>query len=270
MKSRRVRLAAVGGGLTAAVLVGVLGFREHALARFPGVDDPAHPSGMAPALDPDPRWTPVYVDDFTGTSPDGWYLYSGAPSSGPGGFWSPSHDIVQDGVLHLRTTYENGRWVSGGLARTAPKPLVYGKIQVRFRMAEARGVSYALLMWPDDEVWPPEIDFGEDGGGDRTMTTATLHHGPENSIEQHQLSGDFSQWHTLGIEWTPGRIDYLVDGHVWATDEGAAVPSVPMHLALQTQTWDCGLAYAQCPDSTTPAQTDLEVDWVTVQGYTGG
>ena len=123
VKSRRVRLAAVGGGLTAAVLVGVLGVREHALARFPGVDDPAHPSGMAPALDPDPRWTPVYVDDFTGTSPDGWYLYSGAPSSGPGGYWSPSHDIVQDGVLHLRTTYEDGRWVSGGLARTAPRRL---------------------------------------------------------------------------------------------------------------------------------------------------
>ena len=230
-----------------------------------------HPSGVGPSLDPDPRWTTSFVDDFTGTAPDPeWYLYSGKPASGPGGFWSPSHVLVSGGELRLRTTYEGGQWVSGGLARTGPKPMTYGKIQVRFRMHAATGVSYALLLWPDIEKWPPEIDFGEDGGGDRTVTTATLHHAPGNSIVQHQLSGDFSTWHTIGVEWTPGRINYTLDGRPWAVDRGAIVPSIPMHLALQTQTWGCGLTFAQCPDASTPATTDLEIDWVTVQGYRPG
>lgn len=278
----RLRFGAVGGGLLAVAVVAVLGSKA-AIGTVPSsapsadatapstsaVLDPTHPSGQAPVVDPDPRWSTSYVDDFTGTSPEHWYLYSGAPSSGPGGYWVPGNAIVRDGELRLRTTYDGTRWVSAGLARTAATPLRYGKVQVRFRMLPAMGVSYALLLWPDDEVWPPEIDFGEDGGGTRGLSTATLHHLPGNTIEQHRLASDFSQWHTLGVEWTPGRIDYTVDGRVWASDTGSAVPSVPMHLALQTQTWGCGLTYAQCPDSTTPPVTDLEVDWVVVQDYVG-
>lgn len=277
-----VRVGAVGGGLVAVAFVAVLGSRA-AIGTVPppesladatapatsAVLDPTHPSGQAPTLDPDPRWRTSYVDDFTGTAPEHWYVYSGPPSSGPGGFWVRSNAHVRDGELRLRTTFDGSRWVSAGVARTAATPLRYGKVQVRFRMLPATGVSYALLLWPDDEVWPPEIDFGEDGGGTRALSTATLHHLPDNTVEQHRLASDFSQWHTMGVEWTPGRIDYTIDGRVWATDSGDAVPSGPMHLALQTQTWGCGLTFAQCPDSTTPAVTDLEVDWVTVQDYVG-
>jgi beta-glucanase (GH16 family) len=277
-----LRVGAVCGGLAAVAVVAVVGGRAAvgtvpvppsvADATAPSTSevlDRTHPSGQAPLVDRDPRWSTSYVDDFTGTAPEHWYLYSGAPSSGPGGFWAPANAVVRDGELRLRTTYDGVKWVSAGLARTASTPLRYGKVAVRFRMLPATGVSYALLLWPDDEVWPPEIDFGEDGGGTRGLSTATLHHAPGNSIEQHRLASDFAQWHTLGVEWTPGRIDYLIDGRVWASDIGDAVPSTPMHLALQTQTWACGLTFAQCPDLTTPAVTDLEVDWVVVQSYVG-
>jgi beta-glucanase (GH16 family) len=268
-----LRALAVGGGLAAVAVVGLVGTRASvapapAAGASPLVSvDPGHPSGQAPVVDPDPRWTAGYVDDFTGTAPDHWYLYSGKPSSGPGGFWDPTHALVQNGELLLRTTYDGNRWVSAGVARTTSTPMTYGKVQVRFRMLRSTGVSYALLLWPDDEHWPPEIDFGEDGGGNRAVTTATLHYRPGNTIEQHRLETDFSQWHTIGVEWTPGRVDYTLDGKIWASNTGSKVPSTPMHLALQTQTWDCGLTFAQCPDTTTRAVSDLEVDWVVVQGY---
>ena len=265
----------IGGGLGAVAVLGLLGAHSYDVAAHapvaptPAPYDPTHPSGAAPVVDPDPRWTTSYVDDFTGTKPDHWYLYSGRPSSGPGGFWDPTHALVRNGELLLRTTYDGTRWVSAGVARTAAVPLLYGKVQVRMRMARATGVSYALLLWPDDEKWPPEIDFGEDGGGDRRATTATLHMPPDNAISQHGLAADFTQWHTVGVEWTPGHIDYTLDGQPWASDSGDGVPSVPMHLALQTQTWGCGLTFAQCPDWSTPVTTDLEVDWVVVQGWRG-
>jgi hypothetical protein len=35
-----------------------------------------------------------------------------------------------------------------------------------------------------------------------------------------------------------------------------------MELDLQAQAGTCGVAYAPCPDRSTPAHVDLQVDWV--------
>jgi hypothetical protein len=35
-----------------------------------------------------------------------------------------------------------------------------------------------------------------------------------------------------------------------------------MELDLQAQAGTCGDRYAPCPDATTPAHVDLQVDWV--------
>ncbi|MBI1375931.1 MAG: family 16 glycosylhydrolase [Frankiales bacterium] len=268
----RTRVVVTVLAVAAAALVAVYLLR----GSGPGTPAPVstadltHPSGLAPTVDKDPRWGAAFVDDFDGSAPDGWYLYAGVPAGGNGGFWAPSHATVASGVLRLRTTRDAGRWVSAGAAHKADGSITYGKVQVRFRMAPAHGVSYALLLWPDSEKAPPYVEFGEDGGGDRTTTSATLHTATGGTGPPHLLGGDFSQWHTLGVEWTPGRLDYTLDGQVWASDIGAGVPTKPMHLVVQTQTWDCGVPDVQCPDATTPATTDLEVDWVTVQPYRGG
>jgi hypothetical protein len=37
-----------------------------------------------------------------------------------------------------------------------------------------------------------------------------------------------------------------------------------MELDLQAQAGTCGDRYAPCPDATTPARVDLQVDWVAV------
>ena len=110
--------------------------------------------------------------------------------------------------------------------------------------------------------WPPEIDFAEDGGGNRQTTTATLHYGSGNTQVQRSVNADFTQWHTLGVEWTPGKLVYTLDGQPWATVTNPNVPSRPMVLAMQTQVWGCGIAGYDCPDASTPASSDVDVDWV--------
>jgi len=42
------------------------------------------------------------------------------------------------------------------------------------------------------------------------------------------------------------------------------VPAERMELDLQAQAGTCGDRYAPCPDATTPASVDLQVDWVAV------
>ena len=57
---------------------------------------------------------------------------------------------------------------------------------------------------------------------------------------QQKTKVDLTQWHTLGVVWTPGRLVYTIDGRNWATVANANVPSTPMVLDIQTQAWACG------------------------------
>ncbi len=129
-------------------------------------------------------------------------------------------------------------------------------------------MSLVALLWPTSDTWPPEIDFTEDNGASpRAVDTATEHWGAASDPQQihDTLNVDLSQWHTVGVEWTPGKIVYTMDGVPWATETNVNVPDVPMQLALQTEAWQCGTSnWEQCADSSTPAEIDMEVDWIAV------
>jgi beta-glucanase (GH16 family) len=131
------------------------------------------------------------------------------------------------------------------------------------------GIAYALLLWPTDNSWPPEVDIIEDNGGDRQSTSSTMHYDPDDKKIQRQTKGDFTKWHTATLEWTPGHLVYLLDNKVWATIDSPHVPNQEMDLALQTQAWGCGGTWEHCPNSTTPPVVDLQVDWVSIYDWTG-
>jgi len=227
-----------------------------------------HEFALAPPAAP-VGWTQVYAEDFSGTElGTGWFKYSGAIPSMPGGTWSPSQVQVTQGKLRLLTANVNGQWTSGGVMNNAQARTTYGKYLVRFRMDKANGVKYALLLWPASKQWPMdgEIDFAEDGGGDRSASTATVIWGQDSASReqiQRRVTADFSSWHTVGVEWTPGQLVYTLDGTPWATVQTQNAPSKPMDLALQTEAGSCN-EWITCLDSTTPATTVLEVDWVAV------
>jgi hypothetical protein len=233
----------------------------------PGVVSSATPSGVAmPAGNP-PGWQMVFADDFAGASLNtkSWGPYEGQPGGDPGGWWDPSHVVVHDGMVELQNYQDpilGNRWVSGGLSSARALKQTFGKYLVRFRMDKGTGIAGIALLWPSNGGWPPEIDFAEDGGGNRSNTSATLHYGSANDQVQRSVAADFSQWHTIGVEWTPGHLVYTLDGAVWATVANANVPAVPMELDLQTQAGTCGDDWNPCADATTPAHVSMQVDWV--------
>ena len=218
-------------------------------------------------------WREVFSDDFNGTALDWqWTSYLGQPGGDPGGFFDPSHVTVSGGELviggyqdpsDLEWDAGPDTYVTGGVSSSPSFAQTYGKYLVRFRMDAGQGVAHAILLWPQTNTWPPEIDFSEDNGSDRQTDYATLHYGADNTQVQKQIAINLTRWHTLGVVWTKGKLVYTIDGVNWATVTNANRPSVPMVLDIQTQGWACGTStWERCPDSGTPSHVNLDVDWV--------
>jgi len=224
------------------------------------------PSRAMPRDDP-PGWRRVLADDFTGRSLDTarWGAYEGEPGGDPGGWWDPSHVVVRDGVANLETYRDRrfgNRWVSGGMSSAHGLRQTYGKYLVRFRVDRGDGVQAILLLWPSyDTSSGAEIDFAENGGGNRDHVSATLHYGSGRQI-QRSVDADFTRWHVAGVEWTPGRVAYTLDGRTWAVVRSSGVPATPMELDAQTQAGTCGDPDQPCPDARTPRRVTMQIDWV--------
>lgn len=221
----------------------------------------ANPSGEPAPTGDLPGWRLLFSDEFNGNRLGEWEAYSGRPGGAPNAQWDPSHCVVKNGVLEMQT-YKNrkypGKWTSCGVWNTAVSQ-TYGKYLVRFRCEEGEGIACIGLLWPTRAGWPPEIDFFEDAGEPgRKRMKATLHYDPDDKMIGKHVSGDFTKWNTMGVEWSPRRLRYTINGRVWGEVVHSKVPNVPHNLVLQTQMWD--------PTPRTPARQVMYVDWVAVYG----
>jgi hypothetical protein len=70
-------------------------------------------------------------------------------------------------------------------------------------------------------------------------------------------AGTFGAWHEATIEWSPGRVEFFLDG-VSIGAETARVPATPMHWVLQSET---EVTATPTPDTSTAG---IEIDWVSV------
>lgn len=231
------------------------------------------PTGPLPVASRLSTWRLVFFDDFTaGLQPSLWGQYSGQPGGDPGGFWAPSHVVVNQAGLNLETYRDpafGGRWVSGGVSSAPALKQTYGKYEIRLRVGRGRGIQFAALLWPVADQWPPEIDFGELGGAtnNRNSIAVALHYGPQDTQIQAGLKVNLTRWHTVGIEWLPGRLNFTMDGRRWAVIRNRNVPRQPMELDLQTQAGTCDQPWAPCPNSQTPGYVDAQIRWVAAYSY---
>lgn len=253
-----------------AIRAAILAVTAAALLGVAPASSWAGPSGVSAPVGDLPGWTPVLTDNFSGSTldPTHWKTYLGVPGGDPAGWFDPSHVRVGAGKLVIdgyKDPALGGKWATGGVATQPGLAQTYGKYLVRLRFDRGVGVNHAILLWPAAETWPPEIDFSEsDGLGDNVSYT-TIHYGASDAMIHRQVGVDLRRWHTVGVEWSPGRVVYTLDGRAWATVRSARVPSQPMKLALQTQAWSCGgNLWGGCVGARTPAHVRLDVDWVVI------
>lgn len=231
----------------------------HPPTTYPvGVLNSKEPSGMAPPLaNAVADYHLTYVTDFNQSHlPRGWYPFTGVAGGDPTDRFSAHHVVVAQGLLRLKTYQDPtnlNAWTTAGLCQCG-RPLTYGAVFVRSRQT-GNNVNSAELLWPNNNSWPPEIDFNENLF--RTNATTATVHWTGNQTDFHVLRIDMSQWHTWGVIWTPTRIVFTVDGRVWHLfSVPSSIPHLPMNVDIEQR--------VKCPSSKyCPRRPSaLLVDWV--------
>lgn len=145
--------------------------------------------------------------------------------------------FVKDGALTIRVVKESlhGCGYTSARLKTRKRdgsPLFnqkYGKFEFRAKLPTGKGIWPALWLLPQQEKHGPwaasgEIDVMEARGQEPDKVLGTLHFGsrwPANAHESRDYvlprKGTIADFHVYAVEWDPGEIRWLVDGHLYAT-----------------------------------------------------
>jgi len=243
-----------------------------ATSSAPGATPAAVPAGPPPAP---PGWTLVDYDDFNGNTVDTqkWQVYEASSTNGTSQ-WLRSMVSVGGGELRIAGQGKNpdGQGnVSGGLCWCRGKGnQTYGMWQVRARFEKGNGYGQAILLWPQSNHWPDdgELDFVETPFASKTTAVGTVHWGSDNQEDERRVTGDYAAWHTYAVEWRAGSVKMSIDGVVYydstTSSRRPAIPDTPMQLAIQQEPGPFGTKWVPAPDSSTPDQVVMHIDWVRI------
>ncbi len=190
--------------------------------------------------------------------------------------------MVKDGKLFItarKEEYAGHKYTSARLRTKGKGDWLYGKIAVRAKLPDGRGLWPAIWMLPTDWVyggWPAsgEIDIMENVGFDPDTIHAAIHTKAYNHITGTQKHGKISipdnrtAFHVYSVEWDTARITVFVDDTPYFTyrKEGQGYEVWPFdrrfHLLLNVAvggTWGgkYGIDDAIFPQS-------MVIDWVRV------
>jgi beta-glucanase (GH16 family) len=123
-------------------------------------------------------------------------------------------------------------------------------------------------MLPKQDEWPPEIDIYESINSEsRYFVNYHWSSGGNRQYHDdgpHPVNADTSQWHTYGVEWSPGLLVFTLDGaEVGRATQGVSQLDAarPMYLIMNVA---MGGDWAGSPNGSTPEVNDMLVDWVRI------
>ena len=234
----------------------------------------------------------VWSDEFTSGSLNGndWTYETGDGCPGLCGWGNneleyytnrPENLYFQNGNMVIEARKENfsGRnYTSAKIVTRGKKIVKFGRIEIRAKLPKGKGIWPAIWMLPQNSVyggWPKsgEIDIMELVGHEPNKVYGTVHFGPGPASIQFSrgytlAATDFSNdFHVFSIVWDSNFIQWLVDGHLYAsftkTDVGSATYPFNedfyfiINLAV-------GGNWPGSPDATTTFPQQLVVDYIRV------
>src|ERR1039458_10260995 len=126
----------------------------------------------------------------------------------------------------------NARWVTGGIGSVHTQ--VYGEYEWCMRTSHSLGTKTAVLLWPQDNKWPPEIDFFENWG-DPLYYCVWLHYGgPTHKIIRRVYYQYSAQWTVYLAVWRHNNLQVIENGGRVANITSPHVPNTPMRLDIET------------------------------------
>lgn len=209
---------------------------------------------------------------------------------------NPNAYVGTDGYLHVvARNPSSATYTSGRLKSQGHLSLMYGRIEARMKLPESQGMwpafwllgnNIATASWPAcgeidvmehiDGSTPPDYAGGPVAGYD--WIAGSVHGGASSTAEisgsQHYHATGFSAagWHTYGMTWSKGEVDFYVDdpasvyarykstdaqwsSHSWPFDQGPQF--IVLNLAV-------GGDWPGNVDSTTVFPSEMLVDYVRI------
>jgi len=129
-----------------------------------------------------------------------------------------------------------GQFTSARLKTQGKFAFKYGHVEARIRIPYGQGIWPAFWMLGGDietKGWPRsgEIDIMENIGREPGIVHATVHgpgySGGKGISKPFELAaGRFADgYHIYAVDWTPQRLDFLVDGHAYHAVTPASLPA---------------------------------------------
>ena len=236
----------------------------------------------------------VWHDEFNGHAgappdPAKWQAVTG------GGGWgnheledytSRASNVSLDGKGHLAITAQHGnykdssgvpsKYTSGRIQTKGLYESRYGQIEARIKLPAGQG------LWPafwalGDGAWPAagEIDLMENLGNDPFTIIGSIHgpeagsrHGYAISAKDHSRVSLAAAFHVYGVEWSPTKIVFTLDGAPYATRTPSDLSSneswvfnKPFYLLLNLAV---GGTWPGSPNASSRFPATMLVDWVRV------
>ena len=199
---------------------------------------------------------PVWRDEFDGNSLDGtkWTALNGGwkdENQQVRNCYTRSDENinVSGGSLNLIGLYKPGATCTGGNTKTGnftsgfvqTKNKAYfksGYIEARIKMPKNKSTWPGFWMSPNNSPYGPgwpdwgEIDIVEAKGSNRQFAASDAHwrdkNTPTGQTGSHRNrqgvipsskfgTNDTTEWHTYGVKWTEGKLEYFIDGELHHT-----------------------------------------------------
>lgn len=133
---------------------------------------------------------------------------------------------VQKKWMRYVSEIDTAQYTSGSIDTWGKAYWQYGKFEIRAKLPQGKGVWPAIWMLGKNRTevgWPAcgEIDIMEFVGFNLDTIFGTVHTQAFNHTKGTQLGQDifiekpFEDFHVYAIEWTPEKIDFLLDGQVY-------------------------------------------------------
>ena len=183
-------------------------------------------------------WQPVWCDEFNvdGLPNSNKWLYDvgGHGWGNNEAQYYTREDLdnafVEDGILNIRAikeNYDGNAYTSARLVTKYQGDWTYGRIQVRAKVPEGRGLWPAIWMLPTNQSyggWPfsGEIDIMEYVGYDPNKIHGTIHTGAYNHGLGTQIGYTKTvdtaeeEFHIYEMIWEPSTIKLFIDGEQFA------------------------------------------------------
>ena len=144
---------------------------------------------------------------------------------------SEENAFIRNGSLVIKALktneYGSDHYSSAKLTTLNKKNFRYGKVCVRAKVPEGKGLWPAIWMMPANQgygSWPRcgEIDIMEILGDNVGTTYGNLHYGDPHEDQQgvyvlNDGTTFASDFHEFGLEWEPGEFRYYIDGKLFHT-----------------------------------------------------